>query len=55
MAYATYGPEQYREELEALIDAFAYELCECGGDVDEHAFAPDALGHPHQFCMRPDS
>jgi hypothetical protein len=49
------GPKQYREELEVLLDAFNCEVCDCGDDVEKHVFAPDALGHPHQFCMHPDS
>lgn len=44
--------ERYREELLVLIGSFEFERCsECGKDVDRHTFAPDPLGHPHQYCL----
>lgn len=48
-------PERYRAELLTLVESFEFVLCEtCGGDVHEHVFAPDMLGHPHMFCVRDD-
>lgn len=44
---------QYDEEAELIVMGFEYELCEaCGGDLDDHVIAPDALGHAHAYCRR---
>lgn len=44
---------KYREELLVLVESFEFEMCgECGGDVNEHIFAPDILGLPHAYCVR---
>lgn len=46
----------YIDELTSLIDVFNYELCDdCGKDIDKHVIGPDALGHPHAWCLEPQN
>ena len=50
------GEDAYRQEAEAIADAFRYELCEsCGGDLGDHVIAPDALGHAQAWCLREEA
>jgi len=46
--------DTYADQVIGLADGFEFEFCtECGGDLDVHIIAPDALGNAHAWCMGP--
>lgn len=40
------------EALAEAIDAFVYELCDCGYDVDGHIVTPGPFGQPFLYCEK---
>jgi hypothetical protein len=41
----------YAAKVRGILMGFESELCEeCGGDLEQHAIVPDALGNPHAQC-----
>lgn len=44
--------EQWDVEVEMIMRGFEFELCDCGGDLDEHVISAGPFGNAQVWCKR---